>query len=856
MFKYKNHIGLCLLVIHLFFSQLALAGTKEYRLPKSTIPISQYIEMHLDPDKEKYSGITMIDIKVAQPTSRIGIHWLGLEVKSITLKDANTDRELTSKEGPYDIKWLSDGKKITRGTYQLVIEYSGIFSKDALGLYKTIYQNDSYIFTQFQSLFARRAFPSFDEPDAKIPYQLTLTVPKALKVATNAPVINETLQGNYKTVYFKATPPMPSYLIALIVGDFDKTPIKGLSVPGFIYSPKGTGGQTGFTIKHTPKILTALENYFDMEYPYQKLDFVAVPDYAFGAMENAGLVTYRTEFLLRGDTASAKDASETLNVISHELAHMWYGDLVTMKWWNDLWLNEAFATWMAQKVMNREYPQYQSDLNIPQEDAFYEDALSASKPIRKEIKTANDSDDGMGLNYTKGHAILNMVEQAIGEKNFQVAIQNYMKKFQWKNTIADDLWQVLKEQSNDNIGEIANTFLEQAGYPYITFDENGRITQKRFKNIGSIVPEQSWQVPLTIKYNLKGKVSTKQVLLTDQPLQIKELIGSDWYLPVTNGNGYFRWEIPQKKYAALLADVNSLSNVEKIALLSNSSGLLNAGEISLGDHLTLLTQLTHEENAVVFLKVIEQIKAISEQHISLSNQAALSNYITKVLTPWFKRIGTKTKPTDDDSILVLRPRLLRALGQLGNNPELNKELTSLAHKYLQDDGSIDDNLGREALRIAAMRDKSDLVQTYFDTYLSTNNATLKSNIITSMYFTENKSANYLLEQILNKDIPSGDKIYLLIGSFYINKDQTKIYQWLNNNFDQVVKSLPEMYQSFLPLVMEPNCQAENIQILESFYASKGDVYQASLNKSLEAGNNCLIMKKREANSFAQFLSKY
>ncbi|WP_019026881.1 M1 family metallopeptidase [Colwellia piezophila] len=860
MFNYKkikkSSLGICLIFMQVILSPLALAETEEHRLPSATVPTAQSIEMHLDPTKDGYSGITTIDINVTKATKRIGIHWLDLTVKSITLKNNNSERVLTASKGKYDIQWLSDGKDIASGSYQLVLEYAGKFSKDALGLYRTKYQGRHYIFTQFQMLFARRAFPIFDEPNVKIPYQLTLTVPKNLKVATNTPVFKEISQGDNKTVHFQATPPMPSYLIAITVGDLDKTPIKGLSVPGFIYSPKGTGNQTGFTIKHTPKILAALEDYFGMKYPYKKLDFIAVPDYAFGAMENPGLVTYRTELLLRGDTASARDAESSLNVIAHELAHMWYGDLVTMKWWNDLWLNEAFATWMAQKIMAQHYPQYQSNLSLPQEDAFYEDALSTTKAIRKEIITADDAEDGMGLNYSKGHAILNMLEQTIGEDDFQIAIQNYMQKHQWKNTTAQDLWNALEKQSNYQISEIANTFLNQPGFALISFNDKGQVTQQRFKNYGSKVPEQTWQVPLTIKYKQNNKIAFKQVLLTDKPLQIQSLIEADWYFPVANGNGYFRWEIPQDKYKALVNDVSALSNPEKVALLSNSSGLLNAGKISVADHLTLLTQLSHEDNAIVFLKVIEEIKVIGEQHINAANQYAFSDYITEILTPWYKRIGSKTRAGDDDAILALRPRLLRTLGQLGNNPKLNKELITLAHKYLKGDESIDDNLGREALRIAAMLDNGDLVKTYFDTYLASSDASLKSNIMSSMYFTKEKSVQYLLEQILNEDIPAGDKASPLSGTFYINKDQSHIYQWLDKNFDQMVKALPQIYQGYLPFIMSPSCQADNVEKMKSFYHAKGEVYQASLSKSLEAENNCLVMKKREAQSFSQFLARY
>jgi alanyl aminopeptidase len=833
-----------------------LASEQNYRLPQNIIPSSQYIELTLDPEKDDYVGHTITQLNITQSTNKIALHGIDLQMKSIQLILDGTTRELTAKKGEYDLIWLTDEQPIKAGNYQLKVEFSAKYSKDALGLYKTTYQDVNYLFTQFEMLFARRAFPVFDEPSVKIPYQLTLTVPKGLQVATNTPVIDETINGKNKTVRFKKTPPMPSYLIAITVGDLDKTPIQGLSIPGFIYSPKGTGDATGFAVKHTPKILKALEQYFAIDYPYEKLDFVAVPDFAFGAMENPGLVTYRTELLLRGDTATANQAVSTLGIIAHELAHMWYGDLVTMKWWDDLWLNEAFATWMSNKVMDTHYPQYQSNLQLPQEDALYEDGLSSTKSIRKEVKTAKDVEDGLGLNYTKGHAILNMLEQTIGAEKFQLAIQKYMSKYKWKNAVADDLWQVLAVQSELNIGSIASTFLNQPGYALINFDEKGTISQNRYKNFGTEVPEQTWQVPLSIKYKLNGKIQQSNVLLSADKTQLQTLIEADWYLPVANGNGYFRWKLPKNKYKALLGGINELTDREKMALLSNSKGLLNASEISINEHLTLLTLLAKEDNPIVFLKAIEEIKIVGETHSTLNNQYAFSEYITQTLTPWYNKIGSVTKSDDSDSILQLRPRLLRTLGQLGNNPTLNKELSALATKYLAGDKTIDDSLGREALRIAAMLDKGQLVQTYFKTYLATSNATLKSNIMTSMYFTDEKSVSYVLEQTLSNDVSVGDKASSLNGLFYINKDQHYIYQWLTPKFSEVVNALPQTYKGYMPFIMSPGCQQANIMRFSEFFEAKGADYNASFVKALEEENNCLALKRREAKSFSEFLSPY
>lgn len=845
-----------LLIFSIVVSHTAVASDKNYRLPSNINPSSQYVELTLDPEKDAYSGHTVTQLTITQSTNKIAVHGIGLTMESIQLTSKGTARVLTASKGEYDMIWLTDEQPIKAGNYQLNIEFTAQYSKDALGLYKTTYQDLNYLFTQFEAFLARRAFPVFDEPDVKIPYQLTLTVPKDLQVATNTPVIDETINGKNKTVRFKQTPPIPSYLIAITVGDLDKTPIEGLSVPGFIYSPKGTGVDTGFAIKHTPTILKALEQYFAIDYPYEKLDFVAVPDFAFGAMENPGLVTYRTELLLRGDKATANQAESTLNVIAHELAHMWYGDLVTMKWWDDLWLNEAFATWMANKVMDTHYPQYQGQLQLPQEGALYEDGLSSTKAIRKEVKTEKDAEDGIGLNYTKGHSILNMLEQTIGEEKFQKAIRKYMTKYQWKNAVADDLWQVLDEQSEFNIGAIANTFLNQPGYPLISFEEKGVISQKRYKNLGTQVAAQTWNVPLSIKYKLNGKVQETNVLLNTNKMQSQTLTEADWYFPVANGNGYFRWKLPKDKYKALLAGVNELTDREKMALLSNSTGLLNAGEISIKEHLTLLTLLAKEDNPTVFLKAIEAIKVAGETHVTPKNQYAFSNYITQTLTPWYNKIGSKTKPNDSDSILQLRPRLLRTLGQQGNNPTLNNELSELAVKYLAGDKTIDNSLGKEALRIAAMLDKGQLVKTYYAAYLATSDATLKSNIMSAMYFTDEASVKYVLEQTLSDTIPAGDKRGPLSGLFYINKDQRFIYEWITPRFSEVVKALPQIFKGYMPFLMSPGCQQENTTLFNDFFKAKGKDYKASFDKALEAENNCLALKQREAKSFADFLLPY
>ena len=290
------------------------------------------------------------------------------------------------------------------------MNFSGSYSTDSLGMHRVRFEERDYIFTQMEAMYARRAFPLFDEPSFKLPYQMTITAPEGLTVLSNTPVESSSVSDGKQEVTFMETPPLPSYLLAYAVGPLDRAPIEGISVPGYIYVPKGHADELGFVLRETPSIVAALEDYFGSEYPFRKLDFVAVPEFAFGAMENPGLITYRTDLMMVGDEVSGSTAETVLMVIAHEVAHIWYGDVVTMEWWNDLWLNEAFASWMAWSTIERLYPEYDPQLKLPQAQAFGADQQVSVKPIRRVVRNNEEITDGLGLNYTKGHAILSMLD--------------------------------------------------------------------------------------------------------------------------------------------------------------------------------------------------------------------------------------------------------------------------------------------------------------------------------------------------------------------------------------------------------------------------------------------------------------
>jgi len=835
----------------------AHADTNEaYRLADGIEPRFQQITLTLDPGQADYSGTTSIELTVNGNVDRIEFYQSGLELNSVRLKSTGSIRDLSTESAAYAITRASDGQVIKAGEYVLEIDFSGKLSTNALGMYQTHHDGNNYIFTQFEAMQARRAFPLFDEPAFKIPYQLTINAPAGLVVVSNTPVEDTQVSGDHQTVRFARTRPMPSYLIAYAVGPMDATPIEGLSVPGTLYSPKGQGGKAGFAIRHTPPVLRALEDYFGRPYPYRKLDFIAVPDYAFGAMENVGLVTFRAELLLRGDESRGSDGATTISVIAHELAHMWYGNLVTMAWWNDLWLNEAFATWMGRHVMDSLYPQYQTNLSLPQDRAFTADGRTTTKAIRHDVRDEEEILDGIGLNYAKGHSILNMIEGFIGSEAMQIGIRDYMTRFAWKNASDDDLWSALATASGQDIKAVAGKYLSQPGYAIVSFTEQGTVSQKRFRNYGQEAPELDWNIPLNVKYKMDDKVQQLSYLLSAKQGSIPAIAEAEWVFPDSGGNGYYRWQIAPEQVLALLEDIDELSGPEKIAMLSNSRALLDAGEASVADHFRVLEAVSEDDNPIVFLSVLEEVKLIGETIIDQQTLPMFSNYVEKMMTPWFKRIGLETGADDSEAVIRLRPRLMRTLGQFSNNPELISDAAVMALHYLKHEGDIDSNLAVEALRVTAIHGDDSVAREYLDSYNGSDDANYKTTLLRATYFTHPVSIKRALDFALSDSVSAGDSLQPMINLFYINQEHVQLYSWLEENFDAVFEKTPDNMRPFLPQVTGGYCSADNLKQTLAFYQDRDEMFKVALDKAAEDSRNCLSLKKRQQKALQDFFAAY
>ncbi|MGJ8681142.1 M1 family metallopeptidase [Paraglaciecola sp.] len=851
MFKSIRLITALILTI----SVNAFSEEVNYRLTPFVKPSFQQITLNIDPDSPDFSGETTIHIDVTKETDTIEFYQLDLYIKSAQLltNDTAVPLEVTAHE--YNIQKAKSQNAIKPNRYKLHIKFSGKVNSTSDGMYLSKFEDRNYIFTQFEDMHARRAFPSFDEPHFKIPYQMTINAPEHHTVLSNTLVKSHKVNNGWQSVTFNKTKPMPTYLVAYAVGEFDSKEIPNLKVPGKIYTPKGQAHRTSFPAQHTAKILHHLESYFGQPYPYEKLDFVAVPNFTHGAMENVGLVTYRSSLLLLDDNPRTAEQRTPLMVIAHELAHMWYGNLVTMAWWDDLWLNEAFASWMASKVMMDLYPEQQFKMNLVQERAFGADASPTVKPVKKVVRDQTDVMDGLGLNYSKGESVLQLIESLVGEKPFQQAIQTYMKKHAWGNAAADDLWDVLSSAADFDVPAMMKTYLEQPSYPLVAFANNGDISQTRYHLQGATVKEQTWVVPLAITYKKNNKIARKNIFLTEQKTNISELAEADWIFPNENAMGYMRWKTSPEQLKGLLEDISVLNVRERKTLLYNAEALYSAGEMPLTQMMAVLDVLLDDTDPIIGNAVVYTLKKLIYL-VDQSNEPLFAKYITRKLTPWFTRLGTQEKQDESGTVSRLRASVYGVLARYSNTEEIQTISLNLANKYLKDTQSVPKNMATQALSNLAMYNKDNWFNKMQTMYIENSDASVRSTLRGAMKFKDKQDIANTLNFALSEHVGPANTISMVRNAVATQDDLSMFYTWLDKHFDTLLKKLPAYHLARMPEYLSMSCHNKNIDLATKFYANRKDKHEGmsrSFDVALNKANQCVSLKSNNQKSFTQYI---
>ncbi|BDF96447.1 M1 family metallopeptidase [Pseudoalteromonas sp. KAN5] len=839
------------------------AHANEFVIEKLAKPSSQHVSLTLDPAQDTFSGMTEIALEVLKPTNYIELNGVDYAAQMAKLLgdencDLSTEMLKTGK-----VKF-SCAEQIQPGKYTLKIDFTAPYNRQSVGLYKTLDQGVPYLFTQFEMSDARRAFPVFDEPSYKIPFQLTITAPSSQKVYANTPELKTTKTGEMTTHYFGKTPPIPSYLVAMAVGPFEEREVKGMPIPGRVITPQGKIHLSEYAEQAMPKVLAALEDYFGIPYVYKKLDSVAVPEFPFGAMENAGLVTYREDILLLDlATATRSKKQRNVSIIAHELAHQWYGNLVTMKWWNDLWLNEAFASWMAAKITAQLNPEFESHLDLPQNNVMALDARLSTKPIRKPIKTEADIMDGLGLAYSKGSSVLAMVENWIGEKAFQQGIQAYLKEFSYKNAEAADLWQALGKASNKDVASVLKSFIEQSSFPLVKVTQQGKtltINQSRFTNAGVDAPAQLWNVPVAIKYGAGDKVKTANVLLSKANQSVKLEFEPEWIYPDQGALGYYRWVMDDQQFASLIEHAAEVLTVrERLALLSAADALLDAGVISAAHLMQTLEVFVSDKHPRVANTALGYLAAQKRTFEDESNHDLWPEFIRKSIMPAAKQYGLTAKVDEDAAISQLRTQVVARLGFDGEDKSVINTAKAQARVYLSNPEKVDPYLASTYLNLAAFHGDQHLLDAYINTFKTTKDPQVRTKMLAAMsYFGSAELQTKVLNYSLTDDVTASDMRTIMSGQMYSKPRESLFINWVYENYDKVAANLPPFFVPNLPYFTTSGCSASSLAKTQSFFMDKiadEPGYARTLSKLEESVNNCISLKERELASVNSFLKR-
>jgi len=837
----------------------------EPRLDPNVAPTYMAIDLDLDANKDAYTGSVEIQLRVQKATREFLFHAEEMTLDKVELKGAGGPVGVeVADAGDRGTRKATAGAELAPGDYTLSIAFSKPYNTRAVGLYRVVYEGQGYLFTQMEAMDARKAFPCWDEPGYKIPFQMTITIPLQQEAVSNAPVEKEIMGAGTKTLVFKKMPPTPSYLVAIAAGPLESVPITGMKVPGRVYMTKGQKALGKYAASTTAAIVAALEDYFGIPYPYEKLDLIAVPEFWPGAMENPGAITYRDRLLLVDPKTTSMAQKRRLDAVTtHEVAHMWFGDYVTMEWWDDLWLNESFADWLSERIVLKMHPDSDLDADYAREVnmTMVGDARKSTTPVRKKVDSGNDIMEDVGLAYQKGRTILRMTEQFIGEDAFQRGVRQYIKDHAWGNAVASDLFAALSRAADTNLEPLLASFLDQPGFPLVRVDvgEGGVLTvsQKRFSNYGVDSDPQLWTVPVRLKISDGKNVQTRVVLLDRESKRVEVPGKVDWVMPDEGGAGYYRWIVPVDMMMKIAAEPEkTMGQRERARFLSNARALLVSGDISGDEYLAIAASFANTPEPDIVSVVVDDLNALRMAFVTDDLTEDYARYVRRALGPARDRYGIEPRPDDSEVIAGIRPDLIRMLGDDANDPEVRQYCEQLAKRYVDDPASVDPAIAGAVLGVAAIDGDRAMYETFRSKYETIKVPTEKSRYLSALgRFRDPELQDATLKYALTDKVRPTDTWQLLGGLFSTEGGRDRVWRWMTANYETLASRVPPEFTAYFPFFVS-GCSEQRLEAAQKFFsepAHQVDGTQASLGKVSEQISDCVNLREREGKAVAAYL---
>jgi len=684
------------------------AQDRAYRLAGDVRPVHYEATLAVDLPARAFRGTMRLELSLAGPVDELVLHAAGLAIERAVLRAGGRTLEARVEcFAPSEAAVLRLPSPAGAGPATLELGWTGAFCDGLRGLYLA---GPELAATQFEAADARRVFPCFDEPGFKATWQLSVEAAHGLEVLSNSVVEAVEERAATRLVRFARTPPLPTYLVALAVGRVAGGPLgEARGVPVRTWAVPQKVGLAAFGQQVALEVLPRLEDYFGLPYAFGKLDQLGLPDFEAGAMENAGLVTYReVALLLDPATASLAQQKRVAEVVTHELAHQWFGNLVTMRWWDDLWLNEAFATWMAYVVVDQWRPGWRMWLGFDQGKAaaMALDALRSTHPIRAEVRTVAEATEAFDLiTYEKGGAVLRMIEGFLGAATFREGIRLYMRRHARGNAVADDLWQALGEASGQPVLELARAWIGRPGFPLVRAELAGttlRLSQRRFfSRPGDAEPEARWPVPVVVRYAARGAVHEQRVLLDGATAEVALAGPPEWLVANGGATGVYRVAPDAALLAALGRHLGALTPAERVSLLSDEWALVRCDERPVEAWLELAAALGDEPDHAVLDELVARLSGMDHRLVAEADQPAFARFVRLLLGPGLARSGWEAAGEGDEPRLT-RAALVRAVGLVARAPEVAAEAAVRLDRFIAGDRTaLEPNLQDAAVAMVA-----------------------------------------------------------------------------------------------------------------------------------------------------------
>jgi aminopeptidase N len=856
---------------------LACSPARAQRLPTTVAPEHYDLAFDVDLATARFEGVETIKVTLAEPSRRIVLHALEIQFHEVTITAGAVAQNATvALTEATQTAALTVPRAVPAGPAEIHIRYTGILNDKLRGFYLSKANGRNYAVTQFESTDARRAFPSFDEPAFKATFSVTLTIDDRDTAISNGRLVSDTSgpRGGRHTLTFSETPKMSSYLVAMAVGDFRCLEGEAQAVPIRICATPDKTELGRIALDAAQRILTFYNGYYTIKYPFNKLDVVAVPDFAAGAMENTAAIFYReVDLLADSKSASVGNVQRIWSVLAHEMAHQWFGDLVTMKWWNDLWLNEGFATWMEKRPLAAMKPEWKMDVEavLDTQTAMNLDSLASTRAIHSPVETPDEIEAAFdAIAYEKGAAVMRMIEGYLGAEVFRTGINAYIEQHAYGNATSEDFWTVMTKTSGTPIDRILPTFVNQPGLPLLNATlrcDGGRsqlsVAIERFfidpAMAKTVRTTPIWEVPLCVKTPDSTTPACHVVGARQATVLLEGPSCARWAFVNAGAYGYVRTSYSADMIRALAPDIEtSLTEPERLMIVGDEWALVRAGRHSVGEYLTLASGFGREHASGILGEVSSRLIFIHDDLTDSLTQPTYERFVQSLLHPSFEELGIDAAPGDDDDRRALRATVIQTLDLAGNDAALATAARDAVTQLLSGATSMDPSAANAVVAVAARHGDSML----WDQML---NAAQRASSPAERYrylyalgaFQDPALIDRGLNLSLTPELRSQDMPTFLARFFANAAAREHAWAFVKQQWNDVAPKV-KISGGDVRLIesLGAFCDGRSRDDISAFFKThKLPAASRALDQTLERINNCIAMRQKETSAVATWLAQ-